>query len=106
MLFKMFPLRFIQLMLRLGEDGEGLSPLRDMSGVVMEQGRNCLVHCAVSTGRTGMVTAAIVQNLSCYDAVARIRMVKSTYVETKEQESLTDLARESLTVLAKKTCPV
>jgi len=52
----------------------------------LSQGRNCLVHCAGGTGRTGMVIAAIVQNLGCYDAVARIRKVKSTYVETKDQE--------------------
>merc|ERR1719384_1045976 len=52
----------------------------------LSQGRNCLVHCAGGTGRTGMVIAAIVQNLGCYDAVSRIRKVKSTYVETKDQE--------------------
>ena len=33
-----------------------------------------------------MVIAAIVQNLGVYDAVSRIRKVKSTYVETKDQE--------------------
>merc|ERR1719186_677769 len=33
-----------------------------------------------------MVVAAIVQNLGVYDAVSRIRKVKSTYVETKDQE--------------------
>merc|ERR1712096_425611 len=52
----------------------------------LSQGSNCLVHCAGGTGRTGMVLAAIVQNLGVYDAVARIRRVKSTYVETKDQE--------------------
>jgi len=52
----------------------------------LSQGRNCLVHCAGGTGRTGMVLAAIVQNLGVYDAVSRIRKVKSTYVETKDQE--------------------
>ena len=33
-----------------------------------------------------MVLAAIIQNLGVYDPVARIRKVKSTYVETAEQE--------------------
>jgi len=52
----------------------------------LSQGRNCLVHCAGGTGRTGMVIAAIIQNLGVYDSVSRVRKVKSTYVETKEQE--------------------
>jgi len=52
----------------------------------LSQGRNCLVHCAGGTGRTGMVIAAIIQNFGVYDPVSRIRKVKSTYVETKEQE--------------------
>ena len=52
----------------------------------LAQGQNCLIHCAGGTGRTGMVVAAVVQNLGVYDAVARIRRVKSTYVETYEQE--------------------
>jgi len=53
----------------------------------LSQGRNCLVHCAGGTGRTGMVIAAIIQNLGVYDPVSRIRKVKSTYVETKDQET-------------------
>lgn len=53
----------------------------------LSQGRNCLVHCAGGTGRTGMVLAAIIQNLGVYDPVNRIRKVKSTYVETKDQET-------------------
>eukprot|EP00088_Acartia_fossae_P005380 TRINITY_DN12376_c0_g1_i2.p1 TRINITY_DN12376_c0_g1~~TRINITY_DN12376_c0_g1_i2.p1 ORF type:complete len:430 (-),score=138.60 TRINITY_DN12376_c0_g1_i2:255-1499(-) len=52
----------------------------------LAKGRNCLVHCAGGSGRTGMVIAAIVKNLGVYDPVARIRRVKSTYVETYEQE--------------------
>ena len=38
------------------------------------------------SGRTGMVIAAVVKNLGFYDPVSRIRRVKSTYVETFEQE--------------------
>ena len=38
------------------------------------------------TGRTGMVIAAVVKNLGIYDPVSRIRRVKSTYVETYDQE--------------------
>ena len=52
----------------------------------LSKGRNCLVHCAGGSGRTGMVIAAIVKNLGVYDPVARIRRVKSTYVETYDQE--------------------
>jgi len=52
----------------------------------LAKGRNCLIHCAGGSGRTGMVIAAIVKNLGVYDPVARIRRVKSTYVETYEQE--------------------
>jgi len=33
-----------------------------------------------------MILAAIIQNLGVYDPVSRIRKVKSTYVETKDQE--------------------
>ena len=42
----------------------------------LSMGRNCLVHCAGGTGRTGMVLAAIVQNLGVYDPVSRIRKVR------------------------------
>ena len=52
----------------------------------LASGHNCLVHCAGGSGRTGMVVAAIVQNFGVYDVVSRIRKVKSTYVETAEQE--------------------
>ena len=52
----------------------------------LSKGENCLVHCAGGSGRTGMVIAAIVKNLGLYDPVARIRRVKSTYVETYDQE--------------------
>ena len=52
----------------------------------LAKGHNCLVHCAGGTGRTGMVVAAIIQNFGVQDVVSRIRKVKSTYVETAEQE--------------------
>merc|ERR1711936_659211 len=52
----------------------------------LSQGENCLIHCAGGTGRTGMVLAAVIQNLGVYDTVSKIRKVKSTYVETPEQE--------------------
>ena len=52
----------------------------------LSEGRNCLIHCAGGTGRTGMVVAAVIQNLGVYDAINRIRKVKSTYVETHDQE--------------------
>lgn len=52
----------------------------------LSQGQNCLIHCAGGSGRTGMVVAAVVKNLGLYDPIARIRRVKSTYVETYDQE--------------------
>ena len=52
----------------------------------LSQGLNSLIHCAGGTGRTGMVLAAVIQNFGVYDPIARIRKVKSTYVETREQE--------------------
>lgn len=60
----------------------------------LSQGRNCLVHCAGGSGRTGMVIAAVVKNLGVYDPVARVRRVKSTYVETMDQEKfLSDMPK-------------
>ena len=52
----------------------------------LSQGQNCLIHCAGGTGRTGMVLAAVIQNFGVYDVCSRIRKVKSTYVETADQE--------------------
>lgn len=52
----------------------------------LAKGDNCLIHCAGGTGRTGMVLAAVVQNLGVTDVVPRLRKVKSTYVETPDQE--------------------
>ena len=52
----------------------------------LSQGRNCLIHCAGGTGRTGMVLASVIQNFGVYDVISRIRKVKSTYVETMDQE--------------------
>jgi len=52
----------------------------------LSKGENSLIHCAGGSGRTGMVVAAIFKNLGVYDPIPRIRKVKSTYVETYEQE--------------------
>ena len=52
----------------------------------LARGDNCSIHCAGGTGRTGMVVAAIIQNFGVHDVIARIRKVKSTYVETPQQE--------------------
>ena len=52
----------------------------------LSHGRNCLIHCAGGTGRTGMVLAAVIQNFGVADVISRIRKVKSTYVETMDQE--------------------
>ena len=45
-----------------------------------------ILYITGGTGRTGMVIAAVVKNFGIYDPVSRIRRVKSTYVETFEQE--------------------
>ena len=52
----------------------------------LSQSQNCLIHCAGGTGRTGMVLAAVIQNFGVTDVISRIRKVKSTYVETPDQE--------------------
>ena len=52
----------------------------------LSNGENCLIHCAGGTGRTGMVLAAVIQNFGVADVISRIRKVKSTYVETPDQE--------------------
>jgi len=67
-------------------EGDLMNNIADMT-FHLSQGRNCLVHCAGGSGRTGMVVAAVVKNLGLYDPVARIRRVKSTYVETLDQET-------------------
>ena len=54
--------------------------------IIIIKGRNCLIHCAGGTGRTGMVLAAVIQNFGVTDVISRIRKVKSTYVETPDQE--------------------
>ena len=66
-------------------EGDLMKNIIDMT-YHLSQGRNCLVHCAGGSGRTGMVIAAVVKNLGLYDPIARIRRVKSTYVETPDQE--------------------
>ena len=43
----------------------------------LSKGRNCLIHCAGGTGRTGMVLAAVIKNLGVYDYIARIRYENS-----------------------------
>ena len=66
-------------------EGELVDNILDLT-YHLARGHNCLVHCAGGTGRTGMVVAAIIQNFGVYDVISRIRKVKSTYVETREQE--------------------
>ena len=55
-------------------------------GIIIEDLLIIYIFGAGGSGRTGMVIAAVVQNLGFYDPVSRIRRVKSTYVETFEQE--------------------
>ena len=44
------------------------------------------MHCAGGSGRTGMVIASVVKSVGVHNPIQWIRQVKSTYVETKEQE--------------------
>eukprot|EP01036_Dinobryon_divergens_P029311 gene29311-38385_t len=52
----------------------------------LAEGKNCLVHCAGGSGRTGMVIAGMVKNIGVHDPTAWVRRVKTQYVETIEQE--------------------
>ena len=52
----------------------------------LAEGKHCLVHCAGGSGRTGMVVASVIKNVGVQDPVAWVRRVKTTYVETPEQE--------------------
>ena len=72
----------------------------------LSQGENCLVHCAGGSGRTGMVIAAIVKNLGVYDPVARVRKVKSTYVETEAQEIFLRDMPKAIDTRIVKDCPI
>ena len=71
----------------------------------LARGHNCLIHCAGGTGRTGMVVAAIIQNFGVYDVLSRIRKVKSTYVETAEQELFLKNMPKALNKKIVKTMP-
>lgn len=53
---------------------------------LLAQGKNVLVHCAGGNGRTGMVIAGIVKSVGVRHPIPWIRRVKSSYVETEEQE--------------------
>ena len=60
------------LLYKIPTEGDLMNNILDMT-YHLSQGRNCLVHCAGGSGRTGMVIAAVVKNLGLYDPVARIR---------------------------------
>ena len=71
----------------------------------LAKGRNCLIHCAGGSGRTGMVVAAIVQNFGVKEVLSKIRKVKSTYVETAEQELFLKNVPKALSKKIVKTMP-
>jgi protein-tyrosine phosphatase len=52
----------------------------------LAEGKHCLVHCAGGSGRTGMVIASVMKNMGVQDPIAWVRRVKTSYVETPEQE--------------------
>ena len=58
--------------------------------MLLSEGKNCLIHCAGGSGRTGMVVACIVKNMGVRDPVSWVRRVKSIYVETKAQEEFVE----------------
>ncbi len=72
----------------------------------LAKGRNCIVHCAGGSGRTGMVIAAVIKNFGVYDPIARVRRVKSTYVETYEQELFLKNMPKAIDSRIVKECPM
>lgn len=52
----------------------------------LSEGKNCLVHCAGGSGRTGCVIAGVMKNVGVKDPIAWVRRVKTVYVETLDQE--------------------
>jgi len=66
-------------------DFKRLLHLKDVTWL-LAQGKNVLVHCAGGNGRTGIVIAGIVKSVGVRNPVSWIRRVKSTYVETEQQE--------------------
>jgi len=65
--------------------GELVQDVKDLT-YLLASGKNCMVHCAGGSGRTGMIIASVFRNLGLNDPIAWIRRVKSLYVETKAQE--------------------
>eukprot|EP01036_Dinobryon_divergens_P039475 gene39475-52036_t len=53
----------------------------------LSEGKNVLVHCAGGNGRTGMLIAGVVRNVGVKDPVTWVRRIKSSYVETAQQEA-------------------
>jgi len=54
---------------------------------LLHEGTNVLVHCAGGNGRTGLVIAGVLRQCGIPDPIVWARQVKSTYVETPEQEA-------------------
>ena len=85
-------------------EGDLVDDILDMTSQ-LARGRNCLIHCAGGSGRTGMVVAAIVQNFGVNEVLSKIRKVKSTYVETAEQEIFLKNVPKALSKKIVKTMP-
>lgn len=54
----------------------------------LTEDRNTLVHCAGGNGRTGLVICGVARACGIADPIKWCRQVKSTYIETPEQEDL------------------
>lgn len=67
------------------KEGELVQDVKDLT-YLLASGKNCMVHCAGGSGRTGMIIASVFRNLGLHDPIAWIRRVKSLYVETQAQE--------------------
>jgi protein tyrosine/serine phosphatase len=53
---------------------------------LLSEGKNVLIHCAGGSGRTGLVVAGVLRQCGIADPIVWARQVKSTYVETNQQE--------------------
>jgi hypothetical protein len=53
---------------------------------LLSEGKNVLVHCAGGSGRTGLVVTGVIRQCGVADPIVWARQVKTSYVETNQQE--------------------
>merc|ERR1712098_68308 len=52
----------------------------------LKAGKNCLIHCAGGSGRTGLILLGVYRLLGIKNPLEKLRAIKSVYVETLPQE--------------------